>query len=543
MNPFLTKWLVLLPILIPFVSSSFLLLFRRQVTDSSQNLQRQRNIGIFTGVLQLIAALLLLQQVLTHGILNVQSGNWPVPFGISFVADGLSSLMVLIVAAMALAVNIFGLSDITESRQNFSFQAIYLLLIAALSGAFLTGDLFNLYVWFEILLISSFVLLSLGNERMQLRGAVNYVLINLIASSLFLTATGLLYGHTGSLNMADIAVRLSEVPTDITNVLAILFLVAFGMKAALFPLFFWLPPSYPAPPVAISAVFAGLLTKVGVYALIRVFTMFFVYDIEFTHTILLWLSGLTIIVGVLSAIVQDDIRKIISFHLIAQVGYMIAGLAFYTDLGLRATIFYFIEDIVVMTNLFLLAGLIARYGGSFKLSKLGNLYRDRPYLAILFALSAFSLGGIPPLSGFWAKLMIIQASFDKGHLLFTLILLFGAFVTLFSMARIWREAFLKKNSAVEVQQPELFDGTASSRRNFYTPVIALTALTLIISFFPQPFYRFSANVSAELLEPTRYINHMFSETNTASPFADKYAEDKYDDAEDAKEEKPEGDSE
>jgi len=445
--------------------------------------------------------------------------------------------MVLITAAMALAVNIFGLSDITESRQNFSFQAIYLLLIASITGAFLTGDLFNLYVWFEILLISSFVLLALGNERMQLRGAVNYVLINLIASSLFLAATGLLYGHTGSLNMADIAVRLSEVPTNTTNVLAILFLVAFGMKAALFPLFFWLPPAYPAPPVAISAIFAGLLTKVGVYALIRVFTMFFVYDIEFTHTILLWLSGLTIVVGVLSAIVQDDIRKIISFHLIAQVGYMLAGLAFYTDLGLRATIFYFIEDIVVMTNLFLLTGLIARYGGSFKLSQLGNLYRDRPYLAIIFAISAFSLGGIPPLSGFWAKLMIIQASLDKGMLLFTIVLLFGAFITLFSMARIWREAFLKKTDEAYEQQPELFDGTARSRRNFYAPVIALTALTLVISFFPQPFYRFSKNVSAELLEPSRYINHMFSEANTKSPFEDKYAEGDEKKAEDGYEDK------
>ncbi len=513
-NHLLSGWLVLLPILIPFATSGFIFLFRKQL--SGKGLQLQQQIGVFASGAHLVVSLLLLQQVIAHDMLNVQSSNWPVPFGISFVADGLSSLMVVIVSVMALAVNIYSLSDIDKLRQHFAFQPVYLLLIAALSGAFLTGDLFNLYVWFEILLISSFVLLSLGNTRAQLRGAVNYVLINLIASSLFLAATGLIYGYTGALNMADIAVQLSTLPQGIVTVIAVLFLVAFGMKAALFPLFFWLPPAYPAPPIAISAIFAGLLTKVGVYALIRVFTLFFVYDISFTHTILLWLSGFTIIVGVLSAIVQDDIRKIVSFHLIAQVGYMVAGLAFYTDLGLRATIFYFIEDIVIMTNLFLITGLIARYGGSFKLSKLGNLYRDKPYLAIFFAISAFSLGGIPPLSGFWAKFMIIQASFAGGNILFTLVLLFGAFITLYSMARIWQHAFLKtsENKTLSLEEGNL----TQSKRNFYIPVVALTALTLLISFWPQPFYTLSKQVSNQLLSPQNYIEHMFSEQNTASPF-------------------------
>ncbi|MEZ4629143.1 MAG: proton-conducting transporter membrane subunit [Deinococcales bacterium] len=292
---------------------------------------------------------------------------------------------------------------------------------------------------------------------------------------------------------------MATLPTGMVSLIASFFLLAFGMKAALFPLFSWLPISYPTPPVSLSAIFAGLLTKVGVYALIRVFGMVFIHDLGYTHTILIWLAALTILIGVLSAIIQDDIRRILAFHLIAQVGFMVLGLALFSPLGLQATIFYFIEDIIVMTNLFLLTGLMAQHGGSFSLRRLGNLYQEKSLLSLLFILSAFSLAGIPPLSGFWAKLFILEASLAEGRYALVAIILIGAFLTLYSMGRLWQEGFWKggqKSKNLKAQE----------WRSSYLPIIALSLITLWISFNPQPFYRMAGHISQGILAPESYLN-------------------------------------
>ncbi|MDA0700054.1 MAG: proton-conducting transporter membrane subunit, partial [bacterium] len=396
------SWLVVAPVVLPLLSASLLFVLRGHIGA-------QRILSTASTAIGVTLATVLLMQVSRGGIQVAQLGAWPAPFGISFVADHLSAIMVVISGIMGCAVAVYALRDIDAARERLGYHPVFQVLLAGINGAFLTGDLFNLYVWFEVLLISSFVLLTLGNRREQLEGGVKYVAVNLVSSLLFLAATGLLYGVTGTLNLADLAVKVPLAPPGLVVAIAMLFLVAFGIKAAVFPLFFWLPASYHTPPVAVSAIFAAMLTKVGVYALIRMFTLVFVGDVGTTHTILLWISALTMLTGVLGAAAQSEFRKILSFLIISHIGYMVLGLALYTPLGLVGSVFYLVHHIIVKGNLFLVAGLARFSGGSFELDRLGGLYRDRPMLAVLFLVPAFSLAGFPPLSGFWAKLVVIQA--------------------------------------------------------------------------------------------------------------------------------------
>jgi multicomponent Na+:H+ antiporter subunit D len=403
--------------------------------------QWQRGLGVVGAIALLVASAVLLWRVGRHGPQAVWVGNWPAPFGIALIADLLSAIMVMLAATIGLAVVLFSLAHMDAARETHGYYPLVHILLMGVCGAFLTGDLFNLYVWFEVMLMASFVLLALGGERAQLEGAIKYVTLNLMASALFLTAVGVLYGLVGTLNMADVARRLRlTAPSSAQAAIASLLLTAFGIKAALFPLFFWLPASYHTPPVAISAVFAGLLTKVGVYALLRVFTLIFT---DTGHALILWLSGLTMLTGVLGALAQNEFRRILSFHIISQIGYMILGLGLFTTAGLAGAIFYIIHHIIVKTNLFLTSGLVHAVQGSFELARLGGLYRTHPTLAVLFMIPALSLAGMPPLSGFFAKVLVIRAGLQAGHWALVAVALGVSLLTLLSMMKIWMEAFWK----------------------------------------------------------------------------------------------------
>jgi len=312
-----------------------------------------------------------------------------------------------------------------------------------LIGAFLTGDIFNLYVWFEIIIISSFVLITLGGEKAQIEGAVKYFTLNILASIIFLTAIAVLYGLAGSLNMADLAVLIPKIENrGLVEVAAILFLVGFGIKSAVFPLYFWLPASYHTPPSAVAAIFGGLLTKVGVYALIRVFTLIFVGD-AFLDNILIVIAILTLFSGGVGALVQNNVRKVFSYLIICHIGFMIAGLGMFTKLAIAGGIFYLIHDIVVKTNLFMISGLIYRIKGSNNLKSLGGLYKEYPKLSLLMVIPFFSLIGIPPLSGFWPKISLIISSFKTENYLILGAIIFASLLTLIVMARLWSEVFWK----------------------------------------------------------------------------------------------------
>ena len=466
----------------------------------------------------LAAAVALVVAVFQEGIQAVYMGGWVPPFGIALVADPLSSMMVLITAVIGLTVGIFSMGDIERDIQRGLYFPLYHLLLMGVNGAFLTGDLFNLYVWFEVMLIASFVLITLGQKREQLEGGLKYVTINLLSSMIFLGGLGILYGKMGTLNMADLAIKIAEDPDRLlVNTSAVLLLVAFSIKAGLFPFFFWLPASYHTPAVAVSAVFAGLLTKVGVYALIRAFTLFFTQDMAFTHTVLLVLAVFTMVTGVLGAASQMTMRKILSFHIISQIGYMILGLALMTPLALAGAIFYLIHHIIVKTNLFLVSGWVTHAQGTDDLKKVGGFFKAAPWITLLFFISAFSLGGIPPLSGFWAKLLVIWAGLESGaYIATTAALLVGA-LTLYSMTKIWANVFWKADPReIEGETPR---GTEKrgGRYLLWIPIASLSLMTLALSLYGRPLYQMSERAAQTVLEPQQYIQAVLESRGVEAP--------------------------
>jgi multicomponent Na+:H+ antiporter subunit D len=493
--------LLILPLLLPMTAAILSML-----AWNSRRTQRILCV-IGTGLL-FVSGLMLLESVWQNGIQAAQMDAWPAPFGITVVADLFSAIMVAIAGFMGLAVAVFSLATMDRQREAFGYYPLLHILLMGVCGAFLTGDLFNLYVWFEVMLMASFVLMALGGERAQMEGAIKYVTINLISSAIFLAAVGMLYGVMGTLNMADLALKLRDTPRmDLLTTIAMLFLIAFGIKAAVFPLFFWLPASYHTPPVAVSAIFAGLLTKVGVYALIRVFTLLFVQEVAYTHVIILALAGLTMVTGVLGAMAQNEFRRILSFHIVSQIGYMILGLGLFTTAAVAGSIFYIVHHIIVKTNLFLLSGVVHRLQGTYELKKLGGIYSTRPGLSILFLIPALSLAGLPPLSGFFAKLNLVQAGLETRHYLLVATALVVGLLTLFSMTKIWAEAFWKEPSesgdAGEPASP-ISESTAS-RLLVVLPIASLAVATMLIGLAAEPLYLLASRAAEQLMNPAEYI--------------------------------------
>ncbi len=490
------SWLLSLPILIPFAAAviSFLL------KDGPGG----RWASVIGSGAMLVSAIALMSSVLDQGVVAGQMGNWPAPFGITLVADLLSAVMVLITAITGLAVAVYAMADVKPDIERLGYHALFQVLIAGVAGAFLTGDLFNLYVWFEVMLIASFGLLVMGGSKEQIDGGVKYVALNLISTILFMTGIGLLYAMTGTLNLADLARTVPTVENQgMVTVVAVMFMVAFGVKAAVFPLFFWLPAAYHTPAFATSAVFAGLLTKVGVYALIRMFTLVFVGDISFTHEILLWVACFTMVTGVLGAAAQNDFRKILSFHIVSQIGYMILGLALMTPLAILGAIFYLVHHIIVKANLFLVAGVANAIAGSTELKRIGGLYATAPILAVLFLVPAFSLAGFPPLSGFWAKFLLIRAALEEGAGFVAFVALAVGLFTIFSMTKIWAEAFWTPHP--DGVEPRLSSLDRKTLWPLILPIAALAVLTCIIGLFPEPFVVFAERTADQLLNPAPYI--------------------------------------
>ncbi len=503
---------IILPIVIPFTVAVVTLLLRK-----APQIQQWVNL---TGMLALMAVSVnLLWLVHVDGIQATTFGGWAAPFGITFVADHLAAIMVLSGALMGLAISLYGMAEMDKERIAFGYYPFMNMLMAGVIGAYMTGDLFNLYVWFEVLLIASFVLMALGNTREQLTADIKYVAINLVSSLLFLGGVGLIYGITGSLNMAEISLLLAEVesPALITTI-AMLFIISFGIKSAIFPLYFWLPASYHTPPPTIMALFAGLLTKVGVYALIRVFTLFFTYDVGYTHTLLLWIAGFTMVSGVLGAAIQTDFRRILSFHIVSQIGYMIMGLALFTPVALVGAIFYIVHNQLAKTNLFLISGLANRLEGTFTLKKLGGLYAVYPGLAVLFVISSFALAGFPPLTGFWGKLVLAIGALETQEYIILAVALLVGMMTMFSMAKIWMYGFMpgtesNRANATSDDHTLLGMGNGASGTPYvtspvmmYIPIVLVALLIVAASVFFGPVYTITEQAALELLDPSLYID-------------------------------------
>ena len=494
------KALLVLPIILPLLTAALALIAWRWR-------RMQRGFALIGAVALFGIGLRLLAVVDHEGIQAMQIGNWPAPFGITLVADLLSAIMVALSGLMALCVVFYSLFSMDRGRESYGYYPLLMVLIMGVNGAFLTGDIFNLYVWFEVMLMASFVLLALGGERPQLEGALKYVTLNLIASAVFLSAVGILYGVIGTLNMADLSLKLNEnISPGLATTIGMMFLVAFGIKAGAFPLFFWLPASYHTPPAAVSTIFAGLLTKVGAYSLIRVFTLLFVQDIGSTHTLILFIAGLTMVTGVLGAAAQQEFRRILSFHIVSQIGYILMGLGLYSRLALAGSVYFLAHNIIAKSNLFLVSGVVFRLRGSYALSPLGGLYKSRPLLAGCFLVSAMSLAGIPPFSGFFGKLTLIMGGLEAGAWGIVATALGVSILTLFSMTKIWAAAFWKDAPLEDdgVARPDEYCPEGALRA-MMAPVLFLTLLTALLGLFAEYFIGLALRAADQLLDSSAYI--------------------------------------
>ncbi|MCA1366538.1 Na+/H+ antiporter subunit D [Bradyrhizobium sp. BRP14] len=491
-----SEWLVILPVAWCLAVGALLVMLRR-----SLGLQPVIAIAGLAGLVLIDG--LLLERVAANGPMTMVMGRWLPPFGIAFTVDLTGALFALVAASVALAAGVFSLADINDSGRRYGFYPLLMVLMAGVSGAFLTGDIFNLYVWFEVLLISSFGLLVLGSEREQLDGTVKYGFLNLVATTLFLVATGYLYAVFGTLNMADIA-RKAESLRDSAPLMTLagLYVLAFGMKAAAFPVNFWLPASYHTPRVVVSALFAGLLTKVGIYALIRVTVMLFPVEREEMSFVVALAGALTMIVGVLGALAQTDFRRILGYLIVSGIGSILAGVAVGGPGGIGGAIFYALHSMLVMTGLYFASGIAMRLGASASIVTLAGLYRRHVGFAALTLMLCFAVSGLPPFSGFWPKVMLVKAALDIGAWWLAAALLLTGFLTTIVTGRLflfayWRDEADQSGEAVPVSAVSL------------APLAALTLLALLIGLYPDPLLGAIQRAAAGLAEPSAYLNSVF----------------------------------
>ena len=512
--------LVPLVVLIPLFAAALTLVIGRRA-------RVQRIVAALALTSVLVIGVVMLLAVDGDGALVVDVGAWPVPYGIVLVVDRLSALMVVISALVLLAVLVFsigqGLADGDDETPVSIYYPTYLILTTGVMVAFIAGDLFNLYVGFEILLVASYVLITLGGTESRIRAGVTYVVVSLMSSVLFLASIAMVYGALGTVNLAQVALRVQELPLDVQVLLHVMLLVAFGIKAAVFPLSFWLPDSYPTAPAPVTAAFAGLLTKIGVYAIIRVETV--IFPTPELNPALMVLALLTMVVGALGAVAQADIKRILSFTLVSHIGYMILGVALGTVAGTAAAIYYIVHHIVVQTTLFLAAGLVEREAGSTSISRIGGLLASAPLVAVLFFIPALNLGGIPPFSGFIGKLGLFQAAAEQGDALAYTLIGAGALVsllTLYALVRVWNLAFWRSRDEVAgdetrllraVEEAPLSTSTVSETRT--TPRLmtistaVMVAVGLALTVFAGPLYALSDRAAENLNGPDAYIELFF----------------------------------
>ena len=507
--------LVPLLVALPLLGAAVTLIFGKR-----PRLQVVVSIGTLATV-SVIAAVLLV--TVDAGMpIAVSVGGWPVPFGIILYVDRLAALLVMISSIVLLAVLLFsvgqGAADGMDETPISIFNPSYLILAAGIFNAFIAGDLFNLYVGFEILLVASYVLITLGSTESRIRTGAVYIVVSLVSSILFLAAIAMIYGALGTVNMAQIAERMAEIPQDTQLVLHLLLVVAFGIKAAIFPVSFWLPDSYPTAPAPVTAVFAGLLTKVGVYALIRTETQLFADNS--IDTVLLIVSMATMLIGVLGAVAQAELKRILSFTLVSHVGYMIFGLAIATPAAIGATVYYIVHHIVVQTTLFLAVGLIERRAGSTSILRVKGLLKVAPVLAVLYFIPAVNLGGIPPFSGFIGKFALFDAAAQVDTPLMIVLIFAGivtSLLTLYALMRAWNLAFLREEEedATEADSRTSYLGNAPAadeqqeRREIPRIMTVATggmvAVTIALTVFAGPLYALCDRVGSALLQPVSIL--------------------------------------
>lgn len=487
---------VILPLLIPLITAFVLFALR-----DHRLLQRVLSAAAMLTVLGL--AIVQAAWIRSNGMVTYQLGDWPAPFGITLAVDLFPALLIIMTAVVGTASLFYAFKTLSAEKEHFFFYPLFLILTASINGAFMTGDLFNLYVFFELILMVSYLLLTLGGRKAQLSESFKFLIINAVSGAFLLLGIALLYALTGTLNMADLAVQVAGLADKrIVAALAAVFLFAFGVKAALVPLFFWLPRTYAAAITPVTAFLGEVGTKVGVYALYRVFTLIFIHHIEFTHSkVLMPIAVLTMVVGVLGAIAQMDFKRLLAFHIVSQIGYMVFGLSMMTVTGLAGGILHIGHHMVTSAALFLIAGATEETTGTTDLNKMTGLIHVAPPLAFTFLLGALSLIGVPPMSGFFSKFLLLYAGFRGGHFWASSLAIGVSFFTLFSMIKIFRLVYWgpKKPTHDEVV-PSL-----PRYQQLLAPGAILVGIALLLGLGAHTVIDYTSTASEWLLQPSRYV--------------------------------------
>lgn len=488
--------LVILPIIIPLLAG-VIVAFTNKYTTLSRLLTKIFSI-INLGVMAYLA-----WTVLQNETIVLETGGWAAPYGIVFVADSLAVIIVLTTNIVATACAFYAPYALSENKEKHYFYAFYFFLIAGVSGAFLTGDLFNLFVFFEVLLMASYALIILGGDKVQLRESLKYVLINLLSSVIFVTTVAFLYSVVGTVNMAQIAVRVQEVEQQgILTTIGILLFFVFATKAALFPLYYWMPHAYIVPNPVVSALFGALLTKVGIYSILRVFSLIFVFKFDQIHQLFLWIAALSMIFGVIGAISTNNIKLIIAYNVIPAIGFIILGIGVFNQDALGGSVYYLIHDMIIKSALFLIVGAIAYVAGTSDLRKMGGLIHHYPLLGWLLFISAFVLAGIPPFSGFIGKLLLLKGALSNEEIWIVLIALGSSLLILYSVIKIFIKGFWgEKDDTITIKQTG----------GLIRPIIFLLSFSVLLGIGAEFIYPIIDTISADLLDPEIYINSVLKE--------------------------------
>lgn len=488
--------LIVLPIVIPMLTAILCMFLQ------GRDIRLQRILAGASALASIVLSLYIFSRVIDgETVLVFTASGWAAPFGIVLAADMFSAIMLLMVSIVSAACLYFAFVTLDKEREENYFYPVWFCIMMGVNGSFVTGDIFNLYVMFEIMLMASYVLSVIGCTPGQLRESFKYLIINIISSTIFVIALAMLYGMMGTLNMADLAQKIALVEDQgLITVCAMIFFVVFGLKGAVFPLYFWLPRTYVEPPAPIAAMFGGVLTKVGVYAMIRVFTLIFIGNVGFTHNIILIVSAFTMILGVLGAISQFHFKRILSVHIISQVGYMIMGLGIFTPLALAGSILHIVHNMVVKSGLFLFEGATERITGTSDLHKMGGLLSRYPWLGWGFFIAGMSLAGVPPLSGFFSKFVLLEAAVDVNNYWMVAAALVTGFFTLFSMTKIFFYTFWG-------EEKPLPEGAKNIKYGRLLPsCFVLVLISVGMGILAQPMLDIAMRAANQLMNPQLYID-------------------------------------
>lgn len=484
--------IIVLPLIVPVITAILLVFLR-------QNIMIQRILSLCTLGFVIFISVVLLLEVQQQGVMRIDFSGWIPPFGILFVADSFAVLLVFVANIVAAICVVYAFFTIGEHYEKMYFYPFVLLMVAGVNGSFLTGDIFNLFVCFEVMLLASYALISLGGGKVQLREALKYVLINIVASWIFLVALAFLYGTIGTLNMAHISLRVMEAgAAPLITTVGLVFLIVFSLKAGLL-LFFWLPGSYSVPPTAIAALFAALLTKVGIYALVRTFTLLFTTNPGVTHTTLGIMAGLTILAGCMGALAGRDVRTIASYNVLIGVGFIVAGLAIGTESALQGVTYYLMHDMVVKAMLFLAVGMMIYVTGETLIDNMSGLIRNYPFFGWLFFIMMCSIAGIPPLSGFLGKVLIGQGAIEGGNFVLLGLGFFSSLIVLYSLLRIFLSSFFGETIL------SIEDETPLPKR-MVLPLTLLSVCTIALGIGAESMAPYVKDAAETLHTPSIYID-------------------------------------